>query len=67
MLSVDSGSKLTLRGGTGGVLIYTMSGGGTIGDRNWSRGSGLRLEIGEESEIVANQDSQMFLIDLPTP
>jgi hypothetical protein len=67
MLEIEIGSKAQLCGGIGGTLIYTMSGSGNIGDQCWSTGSSMRLAAGENIEIVATQDSQLFLIDLPAP
>jgi hypothetical protein len=67
MLAISSGSKARIKGDAGRTLIYTVSGQGTIADQPWSNGSSMRLDVDEEIEILASEDSQMFLIDLPVP
>jgi hypothetical protein len=67
MMEMDRGRIARLTGGTGGSLIYMISGGGDMEGQSWSGGSSIRLSSGEEIEISADQNSQMFLIDLPKP
>jgi hypothetical protein len=67
MMEMDGGSMANLLGGAGGSLVYSMSGGGTIGDQAWTGGTSMRLAPHEQATVTTEQQSRLFLIDLPLP
>jgi hypothetical protein len=66
-MELDGGSKAQLNGGVGGSLVYTVSGGGEIDGESWAEGTAMRLAPHEQATIATDQQSQLFLIDLPLP
>lgn len=50
----------------GDCLLYVLSGGGKLGDREWSAGTAMHLSAGDEAALRAGADSEIYYLRLPT-
>jgi hypothetical protein len=67
MVRLDAGATVHLDGGQPGLLGFVTSGSGRVGETPWEEGSGVRIVAGDNADLIATTESEIFFIDMPLP